>query len=185
MTRQVLDRIHYLLAALKRNGISWIIDGLTSWRGAYGGSYDDRWDPSSDLKLALYFDRKAFDHWLEFQRRFLTAVNPYTGMAPINDEALALVILVNENNIEFDSIVREREGKPNYDEALEAPLQHLAETALWLDRSIGKSVAGPEFERAAGRCVHRLPQSRYEDTPRLRDLQAFFVSVGNRQRRPP
>ena len=50
------------------------------------GSYDDRWDPSSDLKLALYFDRKAFDHWLEFQRRFLTAVNPYTGMAPINDE---------------------------------------------------------------------------------------------------
>ena len=24
---QVLDRIHYLLAALKRNGISWIIDG--------------------------------------------------------------------------------------------------------------------------------------------------------------
>ena len=174
---QVLDRIHYLLAALKRNGISWIIDGLTSWRGAYGGSYDDRWDPSSDLKLALYFDEKAFDHWLEFQRRFLTAVNPYTGIAPINDEALALVILVNENNIEFDSIVREREGKPNYDERLKLPFN------TWLKQRYGSTEAlakaWPDLnssERLEDASI-ALPQSRYEDTPRLRDLQAFFVSV--------
>lgn len=34
---ETLDRIHYLLAALKRNGIYWIFDGLSSPRGAYGG----------------------------------------------------------------------------------------------------------------------------------------------------
>lgn len=171
-----LDRIHYLLAALKRNGIYWIIDGMTSWRGAYGG-YDDRWDPSSDLKLALYFDGKVFDHWLEFQRRFLTPVNPYTGTAPINDAALALVILVNENSIEFDSIVREREGKPHYDGRLKPPFNS------WLKQRYGStealSKAWPDLqsgERLEDATIE-LPKSRYEDSPRLKDLQAFFVSV--------
>ncbi len=171
-----LDRIHYLLAALKRNGIYWIIDGMTSWRGAYGG-YDDRWDPSSDIKLALYFDGEAFDHWLEFQRRFLTLVNPYTGTAPIIDTALALVILVNENNIEFDSIVREREGKPHYDGRLKQPFngwlkQRYGSTGalskVWPDLQPGESLEDASIE---------LPKSRYEDSPRLKDLQAFFVSV--------
>ncbi|MCV9966678.1 glycoside hydrolase [Pararhizobium sp. BT-229] len=173
---EVLDRVHYLLAALKRNGIYWIMDGLSSWRGAYGG-YDDRWDPSSDLKLALYFDDKAFDHWLEFQRRFLTAVNPYTGIAPIDDKALALVILVNENNIEFDSIVREREGKPHYDERLKRPFSR------WLVERYGSTEAlaraWPDLgaaERLEDSSVE-LPGSRYKDSPRLKDLQAFFVSV--------
>ncbi|WP_455269990.1 glycoside hydrolase [Rhizobium herbae] len=173
---EVLDRIHYLLAALKRNGIYWIMDGLSSWRGAYGG-YDDRWDPASDLKLALYFDDKAFDHWVELQRRFLALVNPYTGTAPINDEALALVILVNENNIEFDSIVREREGKPHYDERLKLPFndwlkQRYGSTAalakVWTDLQSGERLEDDSIE---------LPRSRYEDSPRLKDLQAFFISV--------
>ncbi|MCW0001412.1 glycoside hydrolase [Pararhizobium sp. YC-54] len=173
---EVLDRIHYLLAALKRNGIYWIMDGLSSWRGAYGG-YDDRWDPSSDLKLALYFDNEAFDHWLEFQRRFLTMVNPYTGTSPINDKALALVILVNENNIEFDSIVREREGKPHYGESLKLPFNG------WLKQRYGStealSKAWPDLqpgERLEDASI-ALPRSRYEDSPRLKDLQAFFVSI--------
>ncbi|WP_426229904.1 glycoside hydrolase [Pararhizobium sp. DWP3-4] len=173
---ETLDRVHYLLAALKRNGIYWIMDGLSSWRGAYGG-YDDRWEPSSDLKLALYFDGKAFDHWLEFQRRFLTLVNPYTGTAPIDDSALALVILVNENNIEFDSIVREREGKPHYDDRLKLPFN------AWLKQRYGSSdalsKAWPDLksdERLEDASI-ALPKSRYEDSPRLKDLQAFFVSV--------
>lgn len=173
---ETLDRVHYLLAALKRNGIYWIMDGLSSWRGAYGG-YDDRWDPSSDLKLALYFDDKAFDHWLEFQRRFLTSVNPYTGSAPVHDNALALIILVNENNIEFDSIVRERDGKPHYDERLKLPFN------AWLKQRYGStealSQAWPDLksgERLEDASIE-LPGSRYEDSPRLKDLQAFFVSV--------
>lgn len=173
---ETLDRIHYLLAALKRNGIYWIMDGLSSWRGAYGG-HDDRWDPSSDLKLALYFDDGAFDHWLEFQRRFLTLVNPYTGAAPIEDNALALMILVNENSIEFDSVVREREGKPHYDAQLKAPFNRWLEARYGstdaLSQAWGDLASGERLEDASV----ELPRSRYEDSPRLKDLQAFFVSV--------
>ncbi len=52
---ETLDRIHYLLAALKKNGIYWMIDGLSSLRGAYGG-FDDRWDDGGNLKLELFVD---------------------------------------------------------------------------------------------------------------------------------
>ncbi|MCS6758378.1 MAG: hypothetical protein MO852_04355 [Candidatus Devosia euplotis] len=48
----VLDRIHYLMSALKREGISWIVDGMTSARGRLR-RYDDRWDGKGDLKQSV------------------------------------------------------------------------------------------------------------------------------------
>lgn len=171
---ETLDRIHYLLAALKRNGIHWIMDGLTSWRGLFGG-HDDRWDPSGNLKLALYFDDAAFQHWKRFQQDFLTRVNPYTGIAPIADEALALIILVNENSIEFESVVHDRPGKPAYDDVLVRPFNR------WLAKQFGSTAAlakvWPDLkkdERIEDGTV-RLPVDRYLDSPRMREVQAFFT----------
>lgn len=171
-----LDRFHYLLAALKRNGIHWIMDGLTSWRGAYGG-YDDRWDPSGNLKTALYFDHGAFSHWKRLQEELLARVNPYTGTAPIHDDALALIILVNENAIEFESVVHDRLGKPPYDPMIAAPFNQ------WLKERYGSTAAlakaWPDlrrYERLEDGTV-ALPPDRYLDTARLRDLQAFFTTI--------
>jgi hypothetical protein len=173
---ETLDRVHYLLAALKRNGIYWMIDGLSSWRGAYGG-HDDRWDPGGDLKLALHLDETAFEHWRRFQEAFLGRVNPYTGVAPIHDDALALVILVNENGIEFDAVVHDRPGRPPYNEALVAPFNR------WLEERYASTAdlsrAWPDLgwnERIEDGTV-RLPANRYANSPRMRDLQAFFVEV--------
>lgn len=163
---QTLDRIHYLMAALKRNGIYWIVDGLSSWRGAYG-DYDDRWDPSSTLKLDLHLEPQALAHWMRLQKKFLLTVNPYTGIAPIEDDALALVILVNEGGIEFDSILRERAGKPHYDPSLQRPFNR------WLLEKYGST------ERLEDGTVE-LPENRYEDSARMKDLQAFFVDVERR-----
>lgn len=173
---ETLDRIHYLLAALKRNGIYWIIDGLSSSRGAYGG-HDDRWEANGDLKLRLHLDDEAFRHWKTLQERFLAKVNPYTGIAPIRDDALALVILANENGIEFDSVVHERPGKPHYDEALVAPFNH------WLARRYGSTDRleqawgglGADERLEAG--TVKLPGDRYADGQRMRDLQAFFIET--------
>lgn len=173
---ETLDRIHYLLAALKRNGIYWMIDGMTSWRGAYGG-HDDRWDPAGNLKLAVHLNDEAFAHWKRLVEAFLTRVNPYTGTAPIQDDALALVILANENGIEFESVVQDRRGKPPYDAMLAAPFNR------WLSQRYGSSEA---LAKAWGRLGWgeklengsiQLPSDRYADSPRMRDLQAFFVEV--------
>lgn len=173
---ETLDRIHYLLAALKRNGIYWMIDAMSSWRGAYGG-HDDRWDPNGDFKLALHFEGEAFEHWRRFQEAFLARVNPYTGVAPIHDEALALVILANENGIEFDGVVHDRPGRPPYGAMLAAPFNR------WLAGRYGSTVElrrvwadlAPEERLEDG--TIRLPDNRYADGPRMRDLQAFFVEV--------
>ena len=171
-----LDRVHYLLAALKRNGIYWMIDAMSSWRGAYGG-HDDRWEAGGDLKLALHLDDAAFAHWRRFQEEFLARVNPYTGVAPIRDEALALVILANENGIEFGGIVRDRPGRPPYDAALQAPFNRwlaarYASTAE-LARAWGDLGRGERLEDGSV----RLPENRYAASARMRDLQAFFVEV--------
>lgn len=173
---ETLDRIHYLLAALKRNGIYWMIDGLTSWRGAYGG-HDDRWDPAGNLKLALYLDEAAFAHWKRLVETVFTRVNPYTGVAPIHDDALALVILTNENGIEFESVVQDRRGKPPYDAMLAAPFNRWLAQRYASSAALAKAWGGLGWGERLENGTILLPPDRYADNPRLRDLQAFFVEL--------
>ncbi|MFD2344813.1 glycoside hydrolase [Sinorhizobium terangae] len=173
---ETVDRIHYLLAALKRNGIHWIMDGLSSPRGAYGG-YDDRWDASGNLKLQLHFDEEAFAHWRTLQEKFLARINPYTGVAPIRDEALALVILANENGIEFDGVVHDRPGKPPYDPALALPFNRWLQKRYASTEALAKAWGDLEDDERLEAASVKLPADRYADTPRLRDLQAFIVEV--------
>lgn len=172
----VLDRVHYLMAALKRNGISWILDGLSSWRGAYGG-YEDRWDPTSDLKLRVLLDDDAFEHWRRIEKKTLQTRNPYTGLAPVDDPALVLVIPVNEGGIEFDSILREKSGVPHYSPLLKPRWN------VWLSGRYGSTAklsaawgGSPRGERLEDGSMG-LPESRSEKSARMRDLQAFFVDV--------
>ncbi|OCO99184.1 MULTISPECIES: glycoside hydrolase [unclassified Ensifer] len=173
---ETLDRIHYLLAALKRNGIYWMMDGLSSLRGVYGG-FDDRWDDGGNLKLELFVDDRAFDHWKRMQEAILGRVNPYTGVAPIRDDALAVVILANENGMEFDTVVHDRPGKAPYDLLLAKPFND------WLAKRYGSTEALAKAwrdlrsdETIEARSVE-LPSDRYVDSPRLRDLQAFFIET--------
>lgn len=176
---ETLDRFRYMLAALKQNGISWIMDGVTSTRGAYGG-FDDRWEMNGGLKLDLYTSEAAFAHWLKLQQVLLGTVNPYTGLAPLADPALALVVLANENGIQFDSWVYAKPGKPPYAAQLQAPFDQ------WLLDRYG-STAGLEKAwgpvRPGGRLEEGsvgLPADRDERGPRMRDAQAFFVDIERR-----
>lgn len=174
------ERVNYLMAALKRNGISWILDGLSSWRGGYGGAFDDRWDPGSDIKLRLLVEDDAFEHWRRLTESILGSVNPYTGVRPIDDPALVLVIPVNEGGIEFDSILREKAGVPHYSPLLVPKwngwLRARYGTTAKLSAAWGGSPSGERVEDGS----MKLPTSRYEKSGRMRDLQAFFVDVETR-----
>lgn len=94
-----LDRFHYFLSALKREGIYWVLDGLTSWNAAYGDVGRNRWVQRRNVKLGLYYDPGQQAHWKELVKRLLGATNPYTGMRILDDPALAGVILVNEGGL--------------------------------------------------------------------------------------
>ena len=172
---EILDRIQYLMAALKKNGIYWMVEGLTSWRGGYG-NYDDRWSPSEGLKLEVNYEDKPFEHWKKLVTAIFTKVNPYTGVAPIRDDALSVFILANENSMEFETVVHDRPGRA-YPDSLDKPFN------TWLRKKYGSTqalrAAWPDLkanERLENASV-RLPIDRYVPSPRLRDLQAFFVET--------
>lgn len=173
---ETLDRLHYLLAALKRQGIAWIFDGLSSWRGGYGG-YDDRWDLSeSPLKTAALYDDAALAHWRTLVEKLLGTVNPYTGTAPLADPALALIVLVNEGGLEFDSVVRERDGAPHYTETLAPVFTAWLNARYGSDRALQKAWGGLAPGESLGSGI-ALPANRYEDDARIADLQRFFTEV--------
>ncbi|WEJ33624.1 glycoside hydrolase [Devosia sp. SD17-2] len=172
----MLDRLHYLLAALKREGISWVMDGLTSARGGLGG-YDDRFDGVGSLKQDILLSEAGMEHWQRLQEKILGAVNPYTGLAPVQDPALALVVLVNEGGLEFDNIVAEGRGEPAYSELLRERFN------LWLAERYADSAAlakawgglWPGESLEAG--TIGLALNRWGSDARFPDLQRFFVEI--------
>lgn len=86
-----LDRLDYLVAALKKRGI-YVKTDLYVSRPVAGYDMDA-------FKAAVLLRGDAFENWKEFARRLLTHVNPHTGLAWKDDPALALLCVVNESNL--------------------------------------------------------------------------------------
>ncbi len=96
-----LDRLHYLMARLKAAGINSVVDGLTSDNGAYGNVLPHRWAKHYKLRERLYYDPAALEHWKRLVTSLWGRVNPYTGLAPLNDPSMLGMILVNEGGLPF------------------------------------------------------------------------------------
>lgn len=105
-----LDRFHYLLAALKRAGVYWLFDMLSSENGALGGAMAHRWLQRDNLKWRVQFDPDAQQHWRALVDRLYLPINPYTGISLFADAALAGVILVNEGGINYLAVSRNRDA---------------------------------------------------------------------------
>lgn len=172
----VLDRFRYLMAALKRNGIYWIVDGMSSPRGAFGG-FDDRWDANGEMKLDVKLDDAAFAHWLRLQRELLGTVNPYTKIAPILDPALVMIVPVNEDGLEFDSIARERPGQPIYPAKLKGPFNVWLRARYGTSEALSASWGGLESGQRLEDGTIALPTRRSEQSARMRDLMVFFTDL--------
>lgn len=95
-----LDRLFYLFAALRRAGIYYILNGLSSPNGGYGG-IADRWMDRKKLKSGVHFHMEAQEHWKTLMRKLFAAANPYTGTTTLADPALAGIIMVNEGGLQF------------------------------------------------------------------------------------
>lgn len=165
-----LDRLHYLMARLKSAGIYWVVDGLTSDNGAYGDVSPHRWVKRHKLKERLYYEPAALEHWKRLVTSLWGSVNPYTGLAPLNDPALLGMILVNEGGLPFLATLDGRyPGELNEPFAVWLTTRYKDDAAFrrsWgrelteRDR-LGVSVAVPDEIRGAGR--------------RARDFAAFVA----------
>jgi hypothetical protein len=99
--REKIDRTHYLVAAMKREGIYtclsiyfplWVrLDEADGWAG-----YDDQ------IPFALlYFDPKFQEIYRNWWRDLMLAENPYTGMPLARDPAVAMAEIINEDSFFF------------------------------------------------------------------------------------
>nr|WP_315253002.1 hypothetical protein [uncultured Duganella sp.] len=163
-----LDRMHYLLAALKKAGIYYIVDGLTGDTGAYGNNGMLR--PTS-LKLRVYYDPEAQAHWKKLIDKAYGAINPYTGLSTLADPALAGVILVNEGGLEF--VTRGR-VPDELREPFTAWLQKKYQGNSGLAKAWKNELAPAETLEA--KSVGFLKQSAW-NSPRMADTQQFYVAL--------
>ncbi len=95
-----LDRLDYLFAKMKEQGVYTTIDlfSLRTFRPGDGIAECDFYD-EPQLKHLVPISRGAMANWKEFARRLLTHVNPYTGLAWSEDPALYCINLVNEDSL--------------------------------------------------------------------------------------
>lgn len=96
-----LRRFQYFLAALKKQGIYWMLDLMSSENGAYGNVTPHRWVNRHDLKTRTYVDNGALEHWRRLVETLYGRVNPYTGLSILADPALLAVNTVNEGGLQF------------------------------------------------------------------------------------
>lgn len=168
---QQMDRFHYFLAALKREGIYWMMDAMTSWNGAYGDVGPDRWADRRNVKLGVYLDPADQAHWKQLVDRILAAKNPYTGVSPLHDPALLAVITVNEGGL--NSLLNHQDSP-----ALER------EFSRWLARRYGSlDKAAKEWDGNAGpdgKIV--LPRREWDASPKMADAQRFYFEMQDRTR---
>lgn len=98
--REALDRLYYFMFALKREGLYWVMDAMTSWNGAYGDIGPDRWVSNQrNTKIGVYFNPADQEHWKTLVSKLLNSQNPYTRLSPLADPALLGLILVNEGGL--------------------------------------------------------------------------------------
>lgn len=95
-----LDRLDYLFAALKKRGIYLTLD-LFSYRARKPGEFASLPNLRTlrDYKLAAMLSPEVNANLKTFARRFLTRVNPYTGLRYADDPAIVGICGINENMI--------------------------------------------------------------------------------------
>lgn len=152
-----LDRLHFFMAALKREGIYWMLDVMTSWNGAYGDVGTDRWADRRNVKLGVYLDESDRQHWRQLADRLLMLKNPYTGMSPLQDPALVSVTLVNEGGL--NSLLNHRRSEE-------------------LNRTFGKWLSAQGGQKGGDASMPaQLPHQEWHASPRMAAAQRFYYDM--------
>ena len=174
LNAEALDRMEYLFAALRKNGIFVSTDLYVSrpvpaemvWPGTAGSL------SSGEFKLLAAVHPKAEEHLRAFARLWLGHKNPHTGMTWAEDPALAWISLINENtpanylgNLSPRVAAEWQKAWNRWLTARYPRPAHIA--AVW----------GVEADHGALFRADPLPKSVAEDSPRGRDFAAFCAET--------
>ena len=95
-----LDKVHRLIAILARHGIYSNINLKVSKTLSAADGFPPAVSEFPDFQKRVdLFDRRMIELQKDFARRLLTTKNPYNGLAPVDDPAVAIVEINNENSV--------------------------------------------------------------------------------------
>ncbi|MFT3830929.1 MAG: hypothetical protein QM691_14595 [Opitutaceae bacterium] len=95
-----LDRLHRLVAILAKHGIYSNLNLKVSKTLAAADGFPESVAQLPDFnKRVDFFDRRMIELQKDYARRLLTTKNPYTGFAPVDDPAVAIIEINNENSV--------------------------------------------------------------------------------------
>lgn len=94
-----LDRLHFFLHHLKRNGIYANINLHVSRTFKEGDGVSGANSIPEFGKTVTMFDPQLIELQKEYASQLLTSVNPYTGLSLVNDPVMGMVEITNENTI--------------------------------------------------------------------------------------
>ena len=116
-----LDRMDYLIAELKKQGIYVYIDLLDYRRftSADGVKHADQFTHNwaGSMKGASIFDERMIELQKDYATKLLTHRNPYTKLRYVDDPAIAVVEMTNENSL-FYFLLNKDLSLPYYREQL-------------------------------------------------------------------
>ncbi|MHA4871114.1 hypothetical protein ACXZ1M_25845 [Duganella sp. PWIR1] len=106
------NNFYYLLNELKKRGIYWMIDMMTSENGSIGDTNSNRFIAHQNLKfrVQLEADVAAQNAWKGQVSAIYSTINPGTQQPTLSDPALAGVVLVNEGEISYLAQLRDENG---------------------------------------------------------------------------
>jgi len=113
---EAVDRLDYLIYALKEEGIYVSVDMVTYRNFKSGDGVQCPEKLGDAARFYSMYDRTMIDLQKEFMDKFWNHYNPYTKMMHKDDPAIAMCCLMNENNLFYDSSVRKNFVRiPYYD----------------------------------------------------------------------
>lgn len=93
-----LDRFDYLAAKLKEKGIYLHVDLMVARHCVEGDDLDYPGDFPICTKRFPVYNARLIELQKEYAKEYLTHVNPYTGLAPVDDPAVMTVQMTNEES---------------------------------------------------------------------------------------
>ena len=100
ISSESLDKLHRLVAALKRHGIYVNVNLKVSKQLVPADGFPDTVTQVGDFQKRLdIFQRRMIDLQKDYARQLLSAKNPYTGFSLAEDPAVAVVEINNENSL--------------------------------------------------------------------------------------
>ncbi len=95
---QSLDRLDYFIACLKEEGIYVYMDFLTYRRFRTGDGVENASGMIDSGRPQCLYNRRMIELQKKFIKDLMTHVNPYTGLAYLDDPCIALSEFVNESS---------------------------------------------------------------------------------------